>query len=60
MLNNDDINHIQSSTKQQPRRHLKFHTYLFYHFELDFGIAIQPSMSASSNLGFESLVGVFG
>ncbi len=60
MLNNDNINHIQSSMKQQPRHHLKFHTHLVYHFELDFGVAIQPSMNASSNLGFESFIGVFG
>ena len=60
MLSNDDINHIQSSMKQQPCYLFKIHAYLAYLFELGYGVAIQPSMNVSSNPGFESFIGVFG
>ena len=58
MLNNDDINHIQSSMKQQPCHLLKFHATFPIFFGYD--VAIQPSTNRSSNPGFESFIGVFG
>ena len=60
MLNNDDINHIQLSMKQQPQCLLKFHAYFTYLFEVGYDIAIQPSINVSSNPGFESYIGLFG
>lgn len=54
VLNNDDINHIQRSMKQQLNHLLKFHTYLAYLFELGYDVAIQPSMNVPSNVGFKS------
>jgi hypothetical protein len=60
MLGNDNINHIQSSMKQHPHHLLKFHAFLAYLFDLGYDVAIQPSMNVSSNLGLESIIGVFG
>ena len=46
--------------KQQSPHLLTFHAYLAYLFELGYDVAIQPSMSVSSNPGFDSFIGVFG
>jgi hypothetical protein len=60
ILDDDDVENIKSSMKQQPHVIKKFHAYLAYLVELTYDLAIQPSMNVSGNPGFESFIGVFG
>ena len=60
ILDDDDVENIKSSMKQQPHVIKKFHAYLAYLVELTYDLAIQPLMNVSGNPGFESFIGVFG
>jgi hypothetical protein len=60
VMDNNDINHINSSMPQIPVELHKFYTYLAYLMEFGYNLSIRPTVNMSENPRFETIAGLFG